>query len=326
MKVFVFCFCFLIFSVNSEGQDNPYKGVDSLMQTCHEKIKSVDDLKNVWYFIYQHFYSDSLRLRAAVDWIAENISYDVKGWKTENPKASDVNYVLKSKKAVCGGYASLLNVLCDMLNIECQVVTGTARAFDRDIYLIQSRLIENHAWNMVKVNGSWRLVDPTWIAGHVTGDVDDPKTKYEKEFDGLYYLMTPSKFILNHFPSKSQNQLLSPAFNEKIFRTSPLYFSSFLKDSISEVSPKEALIKATVGDTINFRFKTNKTYLRIVAWSPSQKKAEFFNDAFSENGWIEFKYPVMVSGYYNLYLGYTAFMMGESLLAYKLQVDSKRRQ
>lgn len=227
MKLFIFCICVFFFFQKAAAQENPYERVDSLMLGFHKKVKNKDDLKDVWYFIYQNFYADSLRLRAAVDWIAENIAYDVKGWKTENPRAGDLNYTLKTKKAVCAGYASLLKYFCDLLNIECQIVTGTARTFDRDIYLTQSKLFENHAWNIVKINSEWKIIDPTWISGSVTGDVDDPKTKFVKEFNDTYYFTSPEKFILNHFPSQSQYQLLSPSVNEKVFRKSPLYLGSF---------------------------------------------------------------------------------------------------
>lgn len=295
------------------------------MQTYHKKVRNTDDLKDVWYFIYQNFTADSLRLRAAVDWITGTISYDVKNWKTENPKAGEIDYILRSNKAICSGYTELLQRLCDLLNIECQVVSGKARAFDSDIYLNRSKLTEDHAWNIVKLNGNWRIIDPTWVAGYVTGDIDDPQTRFVREFNEAYYFTEPSKFILNHYPTQAQHQLLLTVMDEKKFKNAPLFLGGYMKDSISEVVPNEALIKANVGDTVRFRFKTAAGYLRIAAWSPTQTKAEYETDLFPENGWVEFKYPIAVAGYYSLYVGRIVSMTRHSLLAYKLQVDSKKR-
>ena len=42
----------------------------------------------------------------------------------------------------------------DMADIECITVVGAA---------FYSR--ENHAWNMVRLNGSWYCADPTWDEG-----------------------------------------------------------------------------------------------------------------------------------------------------------------
>ena len=49
------------------------------------------------------------------------------------------------------GYATTFQLLMDMAGIECITVTGAA---------FGNR--ENHAWNMVKLNGEWYCVDPTW--------------------------------------------------------------------------------------------------------------------------------------------------------------------
>lgn len=50
--------------------------------------------------------------------------------------------------AVCDGYASALKLMCLIEGIECIEVTGWAG--------------ENHAWNKVKIDGDWYVVDSTW--------------------------------------------------------------------------------------------------------------------------------------------------------------------
>ena len=42
----------------------------------------------------------------------------------------------------------------DMLDVECITVIGAANAS-----------LEDHAWNMVRLNGAWYCVDSTWDAG-----------------------------------------------------------------------------------------------------------------------------------------------------------------
>jgi uncharacterized repeat protein (TIGR02543 family) len=53
-----------------------------------------------------------------------------------------------NRVAVCDGYASAFKLMCMIEGIECKEVTGWAG--------------ENHAWNKVKIDGEWFVVDATW--------------------------------------------------------------------------------------------------------------------------------------------------------------------
>ena len=55
---------------------------------------------------------------------------------------------------MCLGFASTFQLLMDMAGVECLTVVGAA--FD-------SR--EDHAWNMVRLDGEWYCVDATWDTG-----------------------------------------------------------------------------------------------------------------------------------------------------------------
>ncbi len=56
-------------------------------------------------------------------------------------------------KAVCEGYATAFKCAMDKLGIECVIVQG---------YASTGTGLEPHAWNYVKLDGSWYGVDPTW--------------------------------------------------------------------------------------------------------------------------------------------------------------------
>ena len=46
----------------------------------------------------------------------------------------------------------------DMAGVECMTVTGASNL-----------MMNNHAWNMVKLNGEWYCADPTWDNRHGPG-------------------------------------------------------------------------------------------------------------------------------------------------------------
>lgn len=97
--------------------------------------------------------SDYDKELALYTWLTGNVSYDQAHYEKKGaPRTSYEPYgPLIEGTGVCLGYATAFQLLMDMADIECITVTGAA---------FMSR--ENHAWNMVKLNGEWYCVDPTW--------------------------------------------------------------------------------------------------------------------------------------------------------------------
>jgi len=311
---------FFILPKHSFSQQPVYSRVDSLMREYRVKIKSEKDLYKLTYYIRTNFDADSLRLRAAFIWITENIMYDVKAFIREDPSAAQLNYVLRYKKGVCSGYANLLKYFCDAFAIESQIVVGYARTGRKDVFLDQHSLRSNHAWNAVNINGKWRLIDATWATGNADMS-NEEKPVFKKDFNEIYYFTDPEKLKLNHFPDKKEFQFADNSIDKRTFRKQPLFLSHYLADTIQEVSPNISLLKAKAGDTLLFRWKTEKRINSMYAISETQKKANYHGLINYNNGWIEFYYPVTVKGYYELYIGYYYGISGsKTLLAYKLDV------
>lgn len=285
------------------AQTLAYGKVDSVMRMYSEKIKSADELYKVVYFIRNTFNADSLRLRASFIWITENISYDIEGFEKEDPRSSVLSYVVKNKKAVCGGYAGLLKFFCDAFNIESEIIYGIGRTGKRDINVSQYNLRSNHSWNAVKINNNWRLIDATWAAGSVD-DRDEEKLKYYKDYKEIYYFTPPEKMIFNHFPDNYKYQFLAKSISKEKFKKWPLFTADFLSDSINEIYPDTSLIRAKVGDTVHFRMK-NRIYSSIMCFEAENfKKLGYSGSVKKEGDWLLVDYPVKSIGNYNVYFGY----------------------
>ena len=74
-----------------------------------------------------------------------------------------------------------------------------------------------NAWTAVFVDGSWRLVNVTWAARHVTGHRDSLPQLFYK-YDEFYFLTDPEDYVYQHYPDDANWQLLDI----------PLPFSEFL--------------------------------------------------------------------------------------------------
>lgn len=101
--------------------------------------------------------SDYEKEWAVYQWLCENVEYDWRHYEIPNsaPRDSYRPYgALVNGTAVCLGYATAFQLLMELAGVECITVVGAA---------FGSR--EDHAWNMVKLDGEWYCVDATWDAG-----------------------------------------------------------------------------------------------------------------------------------------------------------------
>lgn len=95
---------------------------------------------------------------AIYHWIVNHVDYD---WRHQDvmavtPRESYTPYGgLVAGTAVCLGYATTFQLLCDLAGVECITVVGAAHYSRND-----------HAWNMVRLNGVWYCVDATWDANY----------------------------------------------------------------------------------------------------------------------------------------------------------------
>ena len=61
----------------------------------------------------------------------------------------------------------------------------------------------NHAWNAVKIDGKWQLIDTTWGSGYVSDGA------YVKQFRETFFLPSPEQLAFSHFPQDAAWQLRS---------------------------------------------------------------------------------------------------------------------
>ena len=69
------------------------------------------------------------------------------------------------------GYASAFQLFMDLVDVECITVVGAA-----------FRSMEDHAWNMVKLEGEWYCVDPTWNAAYKEGLTEETMWPWQHRY------------------------------------------------------------------------------------------------------------------------------------------------
>lgn len=198
------CLIFLIlYGVKTTAQIK----VDSIRFRHAQKAPKTLDVKYLARFLKAGAKSEEKTVETFFYWIHQNIEYDYELSKKQEISIEDtsVKRTLETKKTVCDGYSKLFLELCQAVKIECVRIEGIAQIGDET----EGQL---HAWNAVKIKDKWHLVDTTWGSG---GSFL-PDT-YEKFLNLKYLFGEPDYFIITHFPSESEWQLLEKTITKAEF-------------------------------------------------------------------------------------------------------------
>lgn len=272
---------FLLFNV---VQSQNYDNVDARVAMYPKQYASANQLADQ---IAKDFTTDRERARAIYTWLAINVSYDLEtlynGQTQVNFSYVDqkdlkrklaainthtANQTLRTNKAICEGYAQAFKKTSELMGIPCMLVGGFSKGDVTDIGVFPSE--ENHAWNAVKINNKWYLVDATWGAGYSNGDT------WVQRFNDFFFLTDPDEFALTHFPSEPEWLFTKKRFTKKQFYETPFYEKAFFKNKLNLLSPLhgELIVKSNSAIefimaeipknvTLYYAFKGNKYSKRI---------------------------------------------------------------
>ena len=156
--------------------------------------------------------SEYQKAKAIYDYMCSNITYDYKN-------LNDPNYTLKfsayaaliNKTSVCQGYATLFYRLALEAGLDARVIAGVAGG-------------GNHAWNIVKINGSYYNLDSTWDAGR------DPYDYFLKNMDDFSDHdrnadYTASDFVTAYPMSATSYDESAPVYGEPTYKWAADYSS-----------------------------------------------------------------------------------------------------
>ena len=146
--------------------------------------------------------SDLERTRAVFQWVTSNVAYDVAGYSGSPYADLSAAGILRRRTAVCTGYARLAAALGEAMGLEVEVVHGWSKGYG---YRAGGPIGEaaRHAWNAVRIDGEWALMDATWGAGYI-----DEHGRFVRRPQDHYFLTEPGAFVFDHLPEDPRWQLL----------------------------------------------------------------------------------------------------------------------
>ena len=180
-------------------------------------------------------------------WIAENIEYDCYG-VNHNTANHLESTTYNTGKGVCAGMSYIFRTFARFLGLEAEYISGYTRGATSS----------NHAWNSVKIDSVYYLVDSTWGAGSCKGD------NYEKAFSDAYFCPDPEFFIREHLPVESQWQLVSNIVSYEEFNNRAYLFEGFFSNGLKTISPDLNYITSQGSGKINLTYDESNNNLVVI--------------------------------------------------------------
>jgi hypothetical protein len=179
------------------------------------------DLKLLADYLAEKAENDLEKVRSTYVWITHHIQYDNQAYQNGNKRINRNNQdVLNRKKAVCFGYSTLLKALCEQMGVEAELISGYSW---NTLTSTGHSDAPDHAWNAVKIDTSWYLLDATWGSS-----VLDQKSTFLKSQSQDYFLVDPRTFILSHLPQDPMWQLLDCPIDLNTFFNERFKIGDFL--------------------------------------------------------------------------------------------------
>ncbi|XP_066920042.1 kyphoscoliosis peptidase-like [Clytia hemisphaerica] len=206
-------------------------------------------------YLTEPYEAPLFKLRAIWIWVTHNISYDVNSFFNPSEKKSsqlDASDVLSSGKAICSGYANLINVLAESAGIKTERVDGWSKGYNYQYGQKFGDMSPNHAWNVVKLNNDWWLLDSTWGAGYV-----DKEKNFVRQYSEHYFLTDPKQFIFDHCPTDMHWQLLEEMIAVERFENYARVTKHFFRLKMKLFSHQNGIVVCETG-RLHLKFRIDK--------------------------------------------------------------------
>ena len=297
----------------TEGRD--FTAVDAYVKSLGSlETMSMGTINNV---VSNKFPDKIDRVRAIYDWIALNISYDIKAARSNSTTKNSPTDVLLSRKAVGIGFAGLFQDMCSSADIRCLTVDGFVKNNTAQIGEKGAEI--NHSWAVVQLGESpetWYYVDPAWGSGYADAELK----VFTKSFTDAYFFSDKAIFNLSHYPDNQAWKLGSAPKNKKDFFELPVIKVAALEFDMRKFTPNDGIVKAKVNKAVSFSYILNsKTDISKVTLGIGERKKYKLKDVdfVFTNGTLSFSYKFDEDG------GYPVMVMinGKELMAYTVEVN-----
>lgn len=269
-----FCLLFLLTPQYLLGQTQDtldFRSIDAHANKTPSQVSQ--DINSLANYLVETSSNDFERARSFYVWLTTNIAYDMKAYRNGRKRINKTNEdILERRRAVCFGYSKFFKALCDEVGMQSEVISG----YSKGSLTSNPQLEEpDHAWNAVKLEGKWYLLDATWGAGVVYRE-----SEFVHEFSEDYFLTPPEMLIVNHLPADPIWQLLPCAISTKDFKESSNHILQQASDSSTNCVNYADSLKNY--EQMDYHEKMLATAINTYQFNPTEKNAAQLGHAYMD--------------------------------------------
>lgn len=242
------------FSASAQTNGRDFSKIDAYVKSLGPlENMSMGTINNV---VSNKFTDKMDKARAIYYWVAHNIVYDTKLMRSNSTAKNTPAEILKTRRAVGIGFASLFQDMCSSADIRCLTVDGFVKYNTLQIGEKDQEI--NHTWAVVQLGESpdeWYYVDPAFGSGYLSADMKE----FTQSYTDAYFFTEKATFNLQHFPDNSAWKLGSAPKNKGDFFDLPVIKSSAIELGITKCSPNDGKIKAKADKAVKFSFTLKST-------------------------------------------------------------------
>lgn len=187
--------------------------LDSISTNIPKENKG--NLDQVHAYLHKNGLNNEERIWLFYGYIGIHFKYDYKRKDEKNAPIFSPEYTAQRHSGVCRDFSKVFLVLCQKSNIPCLEVVGKTPLPIWEIInkrLHGESLVVAHAWNIVKLDDNWILMDPTW--SHITTTHRIRKYDAKKKIYFNVLVKVPSRTYYNPDPvfMMKEHTPIHPAF------------------------------------------------------------------------------------------------------------------
>lgn len=272
-RAFTIVFCLLCLAssfVQAQISETRLLQIDSLVnKTPKPSTKKIETLSA---YLGSIGTTDEEKAYAVFSWVAHHVKYDIKVFQKGYVPKCSAEEVLKGRVSVCQGYSELFKSLAEKAGLECKFVPGYSKGVNyRDGMKFRE---PDHAWNLVKYNEGWHLIDCTWASGVIANS--EMGAKFTPVFNRFWFDPAPKLFLLSHFPTEKEALLVEQNITLEDFQKWPAIDVQFLQQLRgAETLTSTLLQESTTQIPICYAHKYDITYESIPLLKELSKEKEY---------------------------------------------------
>jgi len=188
--------------------------IDQSLSECMREVPLNEDEYSTVKYLYEY--------------LIDNTEYDKDAENNQN-----ICSVFLGGRSVCQGYAKAMQYMLQKVGMQSFLVTGYTGA-------------ERHAWNLVRVNGEYYYLDPTWgdASYSYSGNEDMEDAVFLPPINYDYFLVTTGEIAKTHSFEDLVELPACESTQDNYYVREGLYFEGYDRQQLENIFDSEAVKQA----------------------------------------------------------------------------------